>query len=97
MSPLPTPHTRAAYGNVPPARITRPASHDTTASADDDPTRPPTATSTQRLVVSIFAVEAVYTLALATAVPHGTVAVGIAIAMTCLLAILIKTRMDVAG
>jgi len=57
-------------------------------------TRRAAAASTRRLVVSALAVETVYALAVAAAVPHGAVEVGIIIAMACLSATLIQTRID---
>jgi hypothetical protein len=51
-------------------------------------------TSTRKLVAVIVAVEFAYACALAIAIPYGTVAVGIVIAVTCLLAIWIRGRLD---
>jgi hypothetical protein len=55
-------------------------------------TRRTAATSTRRLAVAVVAVETLYALAVAAAVPHGAFGVGIVIAIACLVAMLIQTR-----
>ena len=54
--------------------------------------RPARDTSTRRLLATVLAVEAVYALAIAAAVPHGAGAVGMVIAIMCAFAMAIQAR-----